>query len=79
MQDDLKIAKLEKENALIRDVCRARCRKIKHLEDRVRELEEAQAMSYSECNELLKERTNQQHTSMTEFNKHFNLEKDIKP
>lgn len=56
MQDDLKIAKLEKENVLLRDVCRARCRKIKHLEDRVRELEEAQA--YSECNELLKERTN---------------------
>ncbi|KAK9303407.1 hypothetical protein QLX08_004895 [Tetragonisca angustula] len=79
IKDDLKIAKLEKENALIRDVCRARCRKIKHLEDRVRELEEAQAMSYSECNELLKERTNQQHTSMTEFNKQFNLEKDIKP
>ncbi|KOX78668.1 Kinesin-related protein 4 [Melipona quadrifasciata] len=52
IKDDLKIAKLEKENALIKDVCRARCRKIKHLEDRVRELEEAQAMLYSDCNEL---------------------------
>ncbi|KAK1129268.1 hypothetical protein K0M31_020397 [Melipona bicolor] len=79
IKDDLKIAKLEKENALIKDVCRARCRKIKHLEDRVRELEEAQAMLYSDCNELLKERTDQQHISMTEFNKRFNLEKDIKP
>ncbi|CAD1480246.1 unnamed protein product, partial [Heterotrigona itama] len=77
IKDDLKIAKLEKENALIRDVCRARCRKIKHLEDRVRELEEAQAVSYSKCNKLLKERTSQQHISMMEFNKH--LEKDTKP
>lgn len=77
MQDDTKITKLEKEKAIIKDVCRARCRQIKELEDKVRELEEAQT-SHLKCIEFLKERSNQQHTSMVHFNKQFDLEKDMK-
>lgn len=33
--------KLEKERALMKDICRSRCRRIKELEDKVKELEKA--------------------------------------
>ncbi|XP_068979248.1 uncharacterized protein [Bombus flavifrons] len=77
IKDDTKITKLEKEKAIIKDVCRARCRQIKELEDKVRELEEAQT-SHLKCIEFLKERSNQQHTSMVHLNKQFDLEKNMK-
>ncbi|XP_061942388.1 kinesin-related protein 4 isoform X2 [Apis cerana] len=41
IENHIKIRKLEKEKELIKDICRARCRQIKNLEDKVRELEGA--------------------------------------
>ncbi|OAD53057.1 hypothetical protein WN48_10859, partial [Eufriesea mexicana] len=69
IEDHVKIMKLEKEKTLIKDICRARCRQIKHLEDRVRELEEAQSTSYSKCVEFLKEKSDEITTSTIHFTK----------
>ncbi|XP_043249769.1 kinesin-like protein KIN-7O isoform X3 [Colletes gigas] len=40
VNDHAKVMKLEKEKELIKDICRSRCRRIKELEDKVKELED---------------------------------------
>ncbi|XP_029048634.1 kinesin-like protein KIN-7O [Osmia bicornis bicornis] len=76
MDDHDKITKLEKDKALIKDLCHSRCRRIKELEDKVRELEELQGTSALKSVESLQEK---QHTSSMYFNKYFDLEKNVKP
>ncbi|KAK1129302.1 hypothetical protein K0M31_020428 [Melipona bicolor] len=43
VEDYVKIQKLEKEKMLMKDLCRSRSRQIKELQDRIKELEEAQS------------------------------------
>ncbi|XP_076662655.1 uncharacterized protein LOC143365939 isoform X2 [Andrena cerasifolii] len=45
--DHLKIQKLEKEKALMKELCRSRSRRVKELESMVKELEEAQSSAVS--------------------------------
>ncbi|KOC68904.1 Centromere-associated protein E [Habropoda laboriosa] len=77
INDRVQIAKLEKDKAMIKDVCRSQCRQIKDLEDKVRELE-AQATSSSKRIDFLQEKSNQ-YTCTMHFDKKFNLEKNIIP
>lgn len=48
----MKIQKLEKEKMLMKDLCRSRSRQIKELQDRIKELEEAQSSFALRSNDL---------------------------
>ncbi|KAF3423865.1 hypothetical protein E2986_04440 [Frieseomelitta varia] len=52
VEDHVKIQKLEKEKMLMKDLCRSRSRQIKELQDRIKELEEAQSSFALRPNEL---------------------------
>lgn len=75
-----KVMKLEKEKAIIKDICRARCRQVKDLEDKVRELEGTQTTSFTKRIEFLQQRTSTpRYTTTMHFNKHLDFEKNGKP
>ncbi|CAK9815328.1 Centromere-associated protein E [Anthophora quadrimaculata] len=78
VEDHVKIQKLEKEKILMKDLCRSRYRRIKELECRIKELEEAQSSLTSRSNEVLQDKSNQQCSNVTYFSKYFDFEKDSK-
>ncbi|CAK9797032.1 hypothetical protein ANTPLA_LOCUS1060 [Anthophora plagiata] len=78
VEDHVKIQKLEKERILMKDLCRSRFRRVKELECRVKELEEAQSSLTSRSNEVLQDKSNQQCSNVTYFSKYFDFEKNSK-
>ncbi|CAK9831931.1 Centromere-associated protein E [Anthophora retusa] len=78
VEDHVKIQKLEKEKILMKDLCRSRYRRIKELESRVKELEEAQSSLTSRSNEVLQDKSNQQCSNVTYCSKYFDFEKNSK-
>ncbi|KOC68885.1 hypothetical protein WH47_10873 [Habropoda laboriosa] len=79
VEDHVKIQKMEKERILMKDLCRSRSRRIKELENRVKQLEEAQSSLTLKSNEVLQDRSNQPYNNVTYFNKYFDFEKNSKP
>ncbi|XP_076236584.1 uncharacterized protein LOC143180609 [Calliopsis andreniformis] len=72
----VQLVKLEKEKTLLKDLCRSRCRRIKDLESKVKELEEAQATCVLKPIDSLQETINQRYTLMYS-NQQLNLEKNV--
>lgn len=78
-QDHVKIQKLEKEKMLLKDLCRSRSQQIKELQDRVKEMEDAQNSLTLRTNEVLQDRSNHQDNNATKFNRHLDVGKNLKP
>ncbi|OAD58797.1 Centromere-associated protein E [Eufriesea mexicana] len=78
VEDHVKIQKLEKEKMLMKDLCRSRSRQIKELQDRIKELEEAQNSPTLRMHEILQDRSNQQDNNATKFKRHLDVGKNSK-
>nr|XP_012154349.1 PREDICTED: centromere-associated protein E-like isoform X1 [Megachile rotundata] len=76
IDDHAKIMKLKKEKGLLKDMCISRCRRIKELEEKVKELEELQNTPALKSAESLQDK---QCASLMYFKKSFDLEKNVKP
>ncbi|KAG7207970.1 hypothetical protein KM043_009552 [Ampulex compressa] len=79
VNDHVKIVKLEKEKAFMKDICRSRSRRIKELEERIKELETVQSPSVLQSIDSLQENSRQPYTQpVTHSNRQFDFEKNFK-